>query len=65
MSDRNIRGVMFPDGGTIVAGGEDVSEIKYHEPRGDGDRHYVDIYEHGIVRRVFAIKELYWKAGEE
>ena len=61
MDDRNIRGVMFPDGSTIVAGSEDASEIKYHEPRGEGDRHYIEIYGDGLVRRIFEFKELYWE----
>ncbi|MBQ6578980.1 MAG: hypothetical protein IJL91_14740 [Bacteroidales bacterium] len=64
MSDRTIKGVMLPSGGTIVAGSEDASKIIYHEPRGEGDRHYVDVYEDGSVRRIFDIKELYWEEDE-
>ena len=61
MYDRNIKGVMFSDGSTIVAGSEDASEIKYHESCGEGDRHYIEIYGDGLVRRIFEFKELYWE----
>lgn len=40
--------------GKNVGGGVTVEMIKYHEPQGDGDAHYVDVlYSDGTSRRVF------------
>lgn len=40
----------------IIVGVHDVTELRYHYPKGEGDRHYVDVYENGeLVLRRFDI----------
>lgn len=40
-----------------------VTEIQYHKPQGDGDRHYCDIYlENGQIIRQFNINEIEFAA---
>lgn len=37
-----------------ITGGISIREITYHEPHGEGDAHYVDVYyTNGYQRRVF------------
>ena len=40
----------------LFVGVGDVTEIKYHEPHGEGDKHFVDIsFESGAVVRCFDV----------
>lgn len=64
MDDKKIRVVYFtnvPENQCpyITMDNEDVSEIKYHTPRGDGDRHFVDVYyNNGRSYRYFNIESI-------
>lgn len=41
-----------------------VDKILYHEPRGDGDRHYADIiFSHDVKIRYFDLKRIVYKTG--
>lgn len=51
---------------TLVEAGKDgVEKIKYHEPRGEGDKHYCDVYKENVVNRVFEPKEVIFKREKE
>jgi hypothetical protein len=42
---------------------QDVEKVEYHEPCGEGDKHYFDVfYKDGIIRRIFAFKDVYFRA---
>jgi hypothetical protein len=42
---------------------QDVEKFEYHEPCGDGDKHYIDVfYKDGIIRRIFVFKDIYFRA---
>jgi len=39
-----------------------VAKIEYHEPVGEGDRHFVDVHsDNGVITRVFAIDEIQFR----
>ena len=39
-----------------------VKEIEYHQPAGEGDRHYCDvIFENGYERRIFNLNAITYK----
>lgn len=43
-----------------------ITSIEYHEPLGDGDRHYVDIhYSNDVIVRHFNIDSVGWKSAED
>ena len=43
-----------------------ITSIEYHEPLGDGDRHYVDIhYSDDVIVRYFNIDGVCWKSTED
>ena len=43
-----------------------ITSIEYHEPLGDGDRHYVDIYySDGPIVSRFNIDSVCWKSTED
>lgn len=43
-----------------------ITSMEYHEPLGDGDRHYVDIhYSDGTIVRRFNIDSVCWKSTED
>lgn len=40
----------------LVLGEREIISIKYHEPCGDGDKHFVDVdFKSGITKRFFDI----------
>jgi hypothetical protein len=42
---------------------QDADKIEYHEPCGEGDKHYIDVfYKDGIIRRIFAFTDIYFRA---
>ena len=50
------------DGHKFEPGSNDVKEIVYHTPMGEGDAHFVDIfYENGEVHRYFNPNHVSWK----
>ena len=50
----------------LVKVGEDgVDKIEYHEPKGEGDKHYCDVYRENVVNRVFEPKEVICKREKE
>lgn len=64
ISERKVTSVEYnwhqDDGGgedyySAVVGKNDVISIEYHEPKGEGDKHYCDIEHESGIRRVFNI----------
>ena len=48
--------------GFAIVGQKGVIKIEYHEPVGNGDCHYCDIYfEGGTISRVFNLNEVVFK----
>ena len=38
---------------------KDIEKIEYHQPSGEGDAHYVDVFQtDGVVRRIFRPDEV-------
>ncbi len=45
---------------------DNVESFEYHEPRGSGDRHYVDVrYKNGQSERVFNLNTIEWESKLE
>ena len=50
----------------LCIGIDDVVEIKYHEPQGDGDKHFVDVsFESGAIVRCFDIVNIQFGEKEK
>lgn len=60
MYKKAVKKAVFNNGESYIVVGEcRVISIGYHEPRGEGDRHYIDVrYEGGKEKRIFDICEL-------
>lgn len=40
----------------LITGMHEITKIKYHEPRGEGDKHFVDVnFENGVTTRFFDV----------
>ena len=60
-NDKKVNKVKI-DGCLVISGQNHVSEIIYHVPCGDGDRHFVDIVlDDMTVERRFNIDAIVWK----
>lgn len=66
MSDRKARLVTFDNDSSFLEVGErGVTELIYHEPLGEGDRHYVDSYfDNGEIVRHFNFDSITIRQGE-
>lgn len=62
--DRKIWGLRHSKGDVNV-GCKGVRKMIYHEPVGEGDRHYVDIYTDEDIARVFDILWVSWSEDNE
>lgn len=49
----------------VKVGKDGVDKIEYHEPKGEGDKHYCDVYREDVVNRVFEPKEVIFKREKE
>lgn len=57
---------VFFEVGQIIFDSIFITSIEYHEPLGDGDRHYADIYySDDTIVRHFNIDSVYWKSTED
>ena len=61
VSDREIYSIRVSDNmmvGTplLIVGDNSIVKIKYHEPCGEGDKHFADVdFENGVTTRFFDI----------
>lgn len=44
----------------VISGRDGVTEIIYHTPKGDGDRHFVDVCCGRWIYRCFDVIEVQW-----
>ena len=59
MDKRPVLSVTFNNNQTLHVTADNVKDILYHSPSGDGDRHYVDIYlVNGNVSRDLNVKSV-------
>ncbi|MDF2881256.1 MAG: hypothetical protein K0R54_1813 [Clostridiaceae bacterium] len=60
MNNRKVHYVTLADNNTIIKlCDNNVTDIKYHTPCGEGDRHFVDIYySDGTAMRLFNIEHI-------
>ena len=58
--DRRVEQVLTTDNEVIRAECDGVTEIIYHTPMCDGDRHYVDVCLGKRVYRLFDFDEITW-----
>ena len=71
VDDRKIFSVIVSDNlmfetPLLFVGVNDVKEIKYHEPHGDGDKHFVDVlFENGRTTRCFDVVNIQFYAKGE
>ena len=54
-----VKEVQLSDGGIVSTENTAVEWLKYHEPIGEGDKHYVDIkFKDGGISRCFEPKRI-------
>ena len=64
-NDFSVESVLLSGNNRITVGINDVTEIVYHTPLGEGDKHFVDIVcDDKRIYRTFQIEELTWIENE-
>jgi hypothetical protein len=60
MDNREVIKIILNAGDILTIGEGGLKQIKYHNPSGEGDKHYCDCYyEDGTVIRVFDVVHMY------
>lgn len=60
MSNREVIKIILSDDEILSIGENGLVKIKYHDPSGEGDKHYCDCYyENGTAIRVFDVIHMY------